>query len=119
MRASVTTLAVVAKAPLEHLLAIAEERGWRRLRLLSSENNSYNRDYHGETADGSQMPMLNVFNRGDDGEIRHFWGAELLYAPTEPGQDPRHVNSLEPFWTVFDLTPQGRPTDWEEQLRYP
>ena len=111
--------AVVAKAPLEHLLAIAEERGWRRLRLLSSENNAYNRDYHGETADGSQMPMLNVFNRGDDGEIRHFWGAELLYAPTEPGQDPRHVGSLEPFWTVFDLTPQGRPTDWEEQLRYP
>ena len=31
-------------------------------------------------ADGSQVPMLNVFHR--DGEtIRHFWGAELTFAP--------------------------------------
>jgi hypothetical protein len=30
---------------------------------LSSANNTYNRDYHGEMADGSQLPMLNVFVR--------------------------------------------------------
>jgi predicted dithiol-disulfide oxidoreductase (DUF899 family) len=42
-------LAVVAKAPLPRILTFAEERGWRRLRLLSSLANSYNRDYHGET----------------------------------------------------------------------
>ena len=41
-------LAVVAKAPLPRVLAFAEERGWRRLRLLSSAANSYNRDYHAE-----------------------------------------------------------------------
>src|SRR6266536_2562320 len=88
------------------------------LRLLSSANNTYNRDYHGETAEGSQRPMLNVFHR--DGEtIRHFWGSELFYAPTDPGQDPRHVGTLEPLWNLFDLTPQGRPTNWDEQLRYP
>jgi predicted dithiol-disulfide oxidoreductase (DUF899 family) len=28
----------------------AQERGWRNLRLLSSRNNTFNRDYHGETA---------------------------------------------------------------------
>jgi hypothetical protein len=44
--------------------------------------------------DGSQMPMLNVFRR-EGRAIRHFWGAELLYAPTEPGQDPRHVGTIE------------------------
>jgi predicted dithiol-disulfide oxidoreductase (DUF899 family) len=111
-------LAVVAKAPLPRILAFAEERGWRRLRFLSSAGSSYNRDYLAETAEGDQRPMLNVFHR--DGEtIRHFWGSELFYAPSEPGQDPRHVGTLEPVWNLFDLTPEGRPADWDEQLRYP
>jgi len=109
--------AVVAKAPLARILTFAEERGWRRLRLLSSAGNSYNRDYLAETAEGSQRPMLNVFHR-DGGVLRHFWGSELLYAPTEPGQDPRHVGTLEPVWNLLDLTPEGRPTDWDEQLSY-
>jgi predicted dithiol-disulfide oxidoreductase (DUF899 family) len=110
-------LAVVAKAPLPRVLTFAKERGWRRLRLLSSANNTYNRDYLGETTEGSQRPMLNVFHR--DGEtIRHFWGSELFYAPTDPGQDPRHVATLEPVWNLFDLTPEGRGTEWDEQLSY-
>ena len=110
-------LAVVAKAPLERVLTFGRERGWRRLRLLSSATNSYNRDYLAETAEGHQRPMLNVFHR--DGEtIRHFWGSELFYAPTDPGQDPRHVGSLEPVWNLFDLTREGRGTDWDEQLDY-
>jgi predicted dithiol-disulfide oxidoreductase (DUF899 family) len=111
-------LAVVAKAPLPRLLAFGNERGWRRLRLLSSAENSYNRDYHGENAEGAQRPLLNVFHR--DGEsIRHFWSSELFYAPTDPNQDPRHVGTLEPVWNLFDLIPEGRPTHWDEQLRYP
>jgi predicted dithiol-disulfide oxidoreductase (DUF899 family) len=109
-------LAVVAKAPLSRLLTFAEERGWRRLRLLSSATNSYNRDYLAETPEGWQRPMLNVFERRD-GTIRHFWGSELFYAPTEPGQETRHVGTLEPVWNLFDLTRQGRP-DWDEQLHY-
>src|SRR4029453_1782615 len=32
---------IVAKAPLARVLTFAEERGWRRLRLLSSAGNSY------------------------------------------------------------------------------
>jgi predicted dithiol-disulfide oxidoreductase (DUF899 family) len=108
-------LAVVAKSPLPRILTFAEERGWRRLRLLSSANN-YNRDYHAETEEGHQRPMLNVFHR--DGEvIRHFWGSELFYAPTDSGQDPRHVGTIEPLWNLFDLTREGRP-DWDEQLSY-
>jgi predicted dithiol-disulfide oxidoreductase (DUF899 family) len=110
-------LVAVAKAPFDHVHTFALERGWRRLRVLSSAHNTYNRDYHGETNDGEQMPMLNVFRR-DGAEIRHFWGAELLYAPTEPGQDPRHVGTIEPVWNIFDLTPEGRTEDWDEQLEY-
>jgi predicted dithiol-disulfide oxidoreductase (DUF899 family) len=110
-------LVAAAKSPLLRILAFAAERGWRRLRLVSSFGTTYNRDYHGETADGDQRPMLNVFHR-EGATIRHFWGSELLYAPSEPGQDPRHVGTLEPVWNVFDLVPEGRPTHWDEQLRY-
>jgi predicted dithiol-disulfide oxidoreductase (DUF899 family) len=110
-------LAVVAKAPLPRVLTFAGERGWRHLRLLSSAANSYNRDYLAETEEGAQRPMLTVFHRDGDA-IRHFWSSELFYAPWDPGQDPRHVGTLEPLWNLFDLTPEGRPADWDEQLSY-
>jgi predicted dithiol-disulfide oxidoreductase (DUF899 family) len=109
--------AVVAKAPLPRVLAFCEERGWRHLRLLSSATNTYNRDYFAETVDGHQRPMLNVFHR-DSKTIRHFWGSELFYAPSDPGQDPRHVATLEPVWNLLDLTREGRPAVWDEQLSY-
>ena len=35
---------VVAKTPLERLLAFARERGWRHLRLLSAAGNRFKRD---------------------------------------------------------------------------
>jgi predicted dithiol-disulfide oxidoreductase (DUF899 family) len=110
-------LVAIAKAPFGHVSTFATERRWRRLRVLSSANTTYNRDYHGETTNDEQMPMLNVFRRSGD-VIRHFWGAELLFAPTEPEQDPRHVGTIEPLWNIFDLTPEGRSGDWNEQLQY-
>jgi predicted dithiol-disulfide oxidoreductase (DUF899 family) len=115
--APLANLVAIAKAPVEHVLAYADERGWRRLRVLSSAKNTYNRDYHGESAEGHQQPMLNVFHR-DGGEIRHFWASELFHAPTEPGQEPRHVGTLEPMWNLLDLTPEGRPPGWDEQIQY-
>jgi predicted dithiol-disulfide oxidoreductase (DUF899 family) len=109
-------LVIVAKAPVERLAAFVRERGWTRLRYLSSANNSYNRDYHAEGPAGGQMPTLNVFER--EGEaIRHFWASELMWAPADPGQHPRHVGTLEPVWNILDLTRAGRP-DWDEQLQY-
>jgi predicted dithiol-disulfide oxidoreductase (DUF899 family) len=108
--------AVIAKAPLADVVRFGRERGWRRLRLLSSSGNAYNRDYLAETPEEAQRPMLNVFHRDGD-LIRHFWGSELFYAPWDPGQDPRHVGTLEPVWNLFDLTPEGRP-DFDEQLNY-
>jgi predicted dithiol-disulfide oxidoreductase (DUF899 family) len=52
------SLAVVAKAPLPRLLTFGRERGWRRLRLVSSAGNTYNRDYRGEMPDGVQQPRI-------------------------------------------------------------
>ncbi|MEP6661149.1 MAG: DUF899 family protein [Acidimicrobiales bacterium] len=111
-------VAVVVKTALPRALADAESRGWRRLRLLSSAGNSFNRDYHGESDDGTQqLPMMNVFHR-DDGAIRHTWGSELLYEPPVPGHDPRHGDTIDPLWNLFDLTPEGRGTDWYPDLNY-
>lgn len=45
-------------------------------------------------------------------------GSELLYAPSGPGQDPRHGDTLEPLWNLFDLTPEGRGTYWYPELSY-
>jgi predicted dithiol-disulfide oxidoreductase (DUF899 family) len=110
------SLAIVPRAPIEQLLTFAGERGWRYLRLLSAAGSSYSRDYGGEVP-GGLRPMLNVFERRQ-GEIRHFWGSELMWAPPEPGQEYRHVGTLEPLWNLFDLTRAGRGDDWDEQLTY-
>ena len=85
--------------------------------MLSSANNTYNRDYHGEDADEDQIPALNVFVKRD-GAIHHFYNTELLYASSEPGQDSRHVDSIWPLWNLFDETPEGRGQDWNPKLAY-
>jgi len=110
-------LAVVAKSPIQRVRAFARERGWRNLRLLSSSGNSYNHDYHGETAQGSQIPALNVFVRRGRA-IHHCFSTELLYAPFDPGQDGRHVDLIWPLWNLFDFTPEGRGKDWHPRLSY-
>ena len=103
-------LAVVAKSEPDRVRSFARERRWRRLRLLSSRDNTYNRDYNAETPEGEQMPIMNVFVR-DGGAIRHAWATELMVAPRDDGEDPRHVDSIWPLWNVLDMTPGGRGTD--------
>ncbi|MCZ4092512.1 DUF899 family protein [Sinorhizobium psoraleae] len=107
-------IAAVAKAPIEQVAAFAAHRGWRNLKLLSAANNSFKRDYHGEDDDGQQVPILTVFHKGSDGVVRLSWASELLFLPPEPGQDPRHVGTVEPMWTLLDLTPGGRPNAYEQ-----
>jgi predicted dithiol-disulfide oxidoreductase (DUF899 family) len=55
-----------------------------------------------------------VFHKGSDGEVRLSWASELLFSATQPGQDPRHVGTVEPMWTLLDLTPGGRPNEYEQ-----
>ena len=109
---------VVVKAPLSRAVAHARSRAWRHLRFVSSATNTFNRDYHGETDDGTQqLPMLNVFRR-EGGTIWHVWPSKLFFAPTEPGQDQRHGDTIDPLWNLFDLAPEGRGTDWYPALSY-
>ncbi|MGH6746325.1 DUF899 family protein [Novosphingobium sp.] len=122
---------VVARSPLARLEAWARERRWPHLRFLSAEGSSYTRDYFGNTAgvtpamrqergyeDGKDWdePMINVF-RKDGGEVRHFWGGELLYAPEEPDQHHRSLDALDPVWGLLDLLPEGRG-DFFPKLSY-
>lgn len=108
---------VVAKAPIQKIRDWARKRGWKNLRLLSSEKNTYNRDYFAENERWGQMPALNVFEKTKQG-IYHFYNTELLYAPSEKGQDPRHVDLIWPIWNMFDFTPEGRGEDWYPKFSY-
>src|SRR5450631_2705566 len=111
-------LVVVAKSDPQRIRTFARERGWRNLRLLSSRNNTFNRGYQAETTEGAQIPILNVFVR--DGEaLRHAGATELMFAPRDEGEDPRHVDSIWPIWSVLDMTPEGRGADRAfPRLRY-
>jgi predicted dithiol-disulfide oxidoreductase (DUF899 family) len=110
-------LGVVAKSPIGRIREFARGRGWKNLRLLSSAGNSYNHDYHGETEDGAQLPILNVFVRRK-GKIHHFYATELLFARPEKGQNERHIDMMWPLWNLLDMTPEGRGTDWFPRLSY-
>lgn len=109
-------LVVVARSPIERLLAFKQQRGWRHLRIFSDPSGDYTRDY--VSAEDADMPAFNVFTRRD-GVVRHFWSGELGGSTADPGQDPRGAPDLMPLWTILDCTPEGRGTDWYPKLHYP
>jgi predicted dithiol-disulfide oxidoreductase (DUF899 family) len=110
--------AVVAKAPIEKFRAHALRRGWQHALLLSSANNTFNRDYHAEDETGQQWPIAHVFTRRGK-KIRHFWSSELWFAEPERGQDKRHVDFMWPVWSILDTTSEGRGKTWGPSLEYP
>ncbi len=109
--------AVVAKSPIERLVAFKKERGWRHLKLYSSAGNTFNRDYHAESPGSEDDAAYNVFTRSQ-GSIRHFWGGEMTAKTADPGQDPRGAPDFMPIWTILDTTPGGRGKDWYPKLGY-
>jgi predicted dithiol-disulfide oxidoreductase (DUF899 family) len=111
-------IAAVARSPIARFRAVARERGWHRLRLVSSADNTYHRDYHGEDAKGAQRPILDVFARGVDGVVRHAYATELAFTPAEPGQHPRHVDSIWLRSGALDFSPEGRGADTHPKLSY-
>lgn len=111
------SLVVIARSPIERLVAWKRERGWKGLRLYSDLTGAYSRDYFGLLPDGSEIPAMNVFTRRD-GTIRHFWSGEMGGATADPGQDSRGAPDPAPLWMVLDLTPEGRPADWYPRLDY-
>ena len=110
-------LVVVARSPLERLVAFKKERGWRNLKLYSDINDEFSRDYHALSSEGEDGAAFNVFTRSD-GTIRHFWSGEMGFESADPGQDPRGAPDLMPIWTIFDSTPEGRGSTWYPKLDY-
>lgn len=113
------SLVVVARSPIERLVAWKKERGWKHLRLVSDVNQNYSRDYNALAPDGEEIGGLNVFTRRD-GTIRHFWwSSEMDGATADPGQDPRGaVATYAPLWLLLDATPEGRDRTWYPSLTY-
>src|SRR4051812_28624488 len=110
-------LAVIARSPLTKLVAFKEERGWRDLKLYSDTNGNFSRDYTAISKEGGHEPPTNVLTRGA-GVLRHFWSGEMDFATADPGEDPRGAPDPMPLWTVLDMTPEGRGTDWYPKLNY-
>jgi len=108
-------LVVVARSPIERLVAFKKTRGWRHLKLYSDTSGEFTRDY--VSADDADIPAFNVFTRRN-GAIRHFWSGEMGSETADPGQDPRGAPDLMPLWTILDSTPEGRGTDWYPALSY-
>jgi predicted dithiol-disulfide oxidoreductase (DUF899 family) len=115
-RAAGFNFAVVAQAPVERVQAFADERGWKNLDMLSAAGTSFKKDMNALFEDGQLAPMSHVFQKAPEG-VRHFWSSELMYAGSDPGQDPRQQGTIEPLWNMMDLMPEGRP-NFDEQVEY-
>jgi predicted dithiol-disulfide oxidoreductase (DUF899 family) len=110
------SLVVVARSPLERLVAVKRERGWKHLRLASAVTDAFTRDYAGSPDGGLDSGGPAVFTRRD-GTLRHFWSQEMI--ASDPGQGPRGAPDPAPLWAVLDMTPEGRGADWYPSLEYP
>jgi predicted dithiol-disulfide oxidoreductase (DUF899 family) len=92
--------AAIAKAPAERINAWARERGWSQIPLLSGYESSFQADYKCQAEnDDMQLPVMHVFTKRG-GRIFHFWGTETM---------TNHVDTVWPYWNLFDFTPEGRP----------
>lgn len=107
---------MVARSPIERLVAAKQARGWTRLKVFSDLSGEFTRDY--VSAEDDDIPGYTVFTRRD-GTIRHFWSGEMSGAMSDPGQDPRGAPDFDPLWILLDTTPEGRGTDWYPKLSYP
>jgi len=95
---------VVVAGDLAVFRSWARSRGWRNVRILSSEGTSFKRDFGTETETGQPIPAVSVFTRGEDGAPRHFYTGSAFLAPGEF----RGMDLLSPVWSFFDLLPAGR-----------
>jgi predicted dithiol-disulfide oxidoreductase (DUF899 family) len=91
----------IAKAQPERIDEWAKQRGWSQIPLLSGYESSFQADYKCQEADDDDMqwPVMHSFTRRD-GRIFHFWATETM---------SNHVDTVWPYWNMFDFTPEGRP----------
>ena len=110
-------LKVLGRSPVERQYAFAQERGWRDLNFAQTIGDDYARDIGVLRPDGSEYPALIVFRRDGD-KVRLFWAGEMTGEMADPGQDPRVAPDIASLWSILDLTPGGRGTDWYPKLQY-
>lgn len=110
-------LAVIGRSPVSRQLAFAIERGWRFLDFYQCVGDDFPTDYRELHTDGEEWPQLDVWTRQGQ-SVRHFWGAAEMDGTADPGQDARNTPDPEALWTLLDLTPGGRGTDWYPKLDY-
>jgi predicted dithiol-disulfide oxidoreductase (DUF899 family) len=83
----------------------------------STLGDDYANDLHLLDDQGSEYPALVVFKRDGD-QVRLFWASEMSKDMADPGQDPRDAPDIAALWSILDLTPEGRGTDWYPTLSY-
>jgi predicted dithiol-disulfide oxidoreductase (DUF899 family) len=110
-------LKILGRSPVERQFAFALERGWRDLDFVQTVGDDWAVDLGLLRADGSENPALIVFRRDGD-DIRLFWASAMTAEMADPGQDPRDAPDIAALWSVLDLTPGGRGSDWYPKLRY-
>jgi predicted dithiol-disulfide oxidoreductase (DUF899 family) len=106
--------AVVAAADPGMLRGYARERGWDRLRLLSCGESTFKYDLGSEDEDGVQDSTISVFDRDEDGRVRHVYSTHPRMAPDI---EQRGIDLLNPVWHLLDLTRRGRG-EWIAGLDY-
>ena len=110
-------LKILGRSPVERQYAFAQQRGWRDLNFVQTVGDDYARDLGLLRPDGSEDPALTVFKRDGD-QVRLFWASEMTQDMADPGQDPRDAPDIASLWSMLDLTPEGRGTDWYPKLNY-
>jgi len=110
-------LKILGRSPVERQFGFALERGWRDLNFVQTVGDDYASDLGLLQPDGSEYPALTVFRRDGD-TVRLFWASEMTGEMADPGQDPRDSPDIASLWSILDLTPGGRGTDWYPKLNY-
>lgn len=109
-------LAIIGRSPVARQLAFARERGWRNLTFYQCVGDAFPQDYRALAPDGSEWPALDVWKM-DGNKVHHFWAGEAGET-ADPGEDAHGAPDPTPLWTLLDLTPGGRGTDWYPKLEY-
>jgi len=111
------SLKILGRSSVGRQMAFAAERGWRHLDFVQTIGDDYARDLGLINDDGSENPALVVFRRDGD-QVRLFWSSAMSREMADPGQDPRDAPDIASLWSILDLTPEGRGTDWYPKLSY-
>jgi predicted dithiol-disulfide oxidoreductase (DUF899 family) len=111
------SLKILGRSTVERQMAFAAERGWRHLDFVQTVGDDYANDLGLINEDGTENPAFVVFRRDGD-KVRLFWASEITREMADPGQDPRDAPDIASLWSILDLTPEGRGTDWYPKLSY-